>query len=80
MTRYIPLHPRSHLHIDTHASTPDLFDTALARIQAGANLLDTLATITLKNADERDLSRVAVAAGMLISDGVEVLEVVRGRV
>lgn len=80
MTRYIPLHPHSNLHIDTHAALIDLFDTALARIQAGANLLDTLATITLKDADERDLNRVAVAAGMLISDGLEVLEVVRARV
>jgi len=80
MTQFTALHTHPVLHIDTGASPAQLFDTALARLQAGADLLDSLASIHVTDADEQDLNRFAMAASILLRDGVDMLEVVRGTI
>lgn len=81
MTEYTPLKtnptPSPVFCIATDAPLRDLFDSACHRIQTSADLLDTLATLKLKDVDDIDLTRFASAAYLLCQDGVDVLQVVR---
>ncbi|HEY0287272.1 MAG TPA: hypothetical protein VGC62_09720 [Pseudomonas sp.] len=79
--RYIPLAAHSSktstLFIDSHACAEDLQDCATSRIQAATDLLESLSCMSINNTCDRDLSRFAGAAYLLLRDGLDLLEVRR---
>ncbi|MFW0753436.1 hypothetical protein ACN1C3_01620 [Pseudomonas sp. H11T01] len=78
MTNYTPLQsnlsvvPTLFLNIDADAC--DLFETAIQRIKAGRNLLNSVTCLSVKDAEGYDLEHFANAAHLLIQDGCDALD------
>ncbi|QVW23861.1 hypothetical protein KJF94_29200 [Pseudomonas hormoni] len=79
MSRYHPLQGNFSvgptLYIDTEARASDLLETAVHRLKAARNLLNSVTCLCIKNAEGHDLEHFANAAHMLIQDGCDALDV-----
>lgn len=62
------------LYIDTEARTSDLLETAVHRIKAARNLLNSVTCLCVKDAEGHDLEHFANAAHILIQDGCDALD------
>ncbi|VVO86778.1 hypothetical protein [Pseudomonas fluorescens] len=62
------------LYIDTEARASDLHETAVHRIKAGRNLLNSVTCLCVKDAEGHDLEHFANAAHILIQDGCDALD------
>lgn len=77
MPNYTPLQsnlsvePTLFLNVD--ADVCDLFETAIHRIKAGRNLLNSVTCLSVKDAEGYDLEHFANAAHLLIQDGCDAL-------
>jgi hypothetical protein len=78
MPDYTPLQsnlsvePTLFLNID--ADPCDLFETAIHRIKAGRNLLNSVTCLSVKDAEGYDPEHFANAAHLLIQDGCDALD------
>jgi hypothetical protein len=63
------------LYIDTEARAADLLETAVHRIKAARNLLNSVTCLCVKEAEGHDLEHFANAAHILIQDGCDALDV-----
>jgi len=62
------------LYIDTEARASDLLETAVHRLKAARNLLNSVTCLCVKDAEGHDLEHFANAAHMLIQDGCDALD------
>ena len=62
------------LYIDTEARASDLLETAIHRIKAARNLLNSVTCLCVKDAEGHDLEHFANAAHILIQDGCDALD------
>ncbi|MBD9467280.1 hypothetical protein [Pseudomonas sp. Pdm06] len=80
MSHYIPLQTNNPdcpvLLIDSQMPTAMLIDSALSRIKAGTDLLESITSVTIKGIDDGDLYRFTNAAYLLLREGSDLLEVV----
>ncbi|MDT8907885.1 hypothetical protein G7W60_23220 [Pseudomonas fluorescens] len=80
MSHYIPLQTNNPecpvLLIDSQMPTAMLVDSALIRIRAGTDLLESITSVTIKGIDDGDLYRFTNAAYLLLREGSDLLEVV----
>ncbi len=65
------------LYIDTNARASDLLETAVHRLKAARNLLNSIACLCVREAEGHDLEHFANAAHILIQDGCDALDVLR---
>ncbi|MHC8406788.1 hypothetical protein [Pseudomonas sp. TMB3-21] len=65
------------LYIDTDARASDLLETAVHRLKAARNLLNSIACLCVREAEGHDLEHFANAAHILIQDGCDALDVLR---
>ncbi|WP_283182710.1 MULTISPECIES: hypothetical protein [unclassified Pseudomonas] len=62
------------LYIDTEARASDLLETAVHRLKAARNLLNSVTCLCVKDAEGHDLEHFANAAHILIQDGCDALD------
>lgn len=81
MTRYIPLTttPTTVLFINPDAPLIDLHTVASERLRVVRNLMSCFNGTRKHDAEDNDLSHLAEAAGLLLQDSCEVLEVMEVR-
>lgn len=81
MSQYTPLSqfPNTVLFINPNAPLPDLHHTAVQRLRAVKELMNTLTDTRMTDADENDMARIASAAYLLLQDSCDVLEVMEVR-
>jgi hypothetical protein len=79
MVKYHPLQANTStdatLFIDSEAGASDLLETAIHRIRAARDLLNSVSCLCTKNAEGYDLEHFANAAHLLLQDGCDALEV-----
>lgn len=63
------------LFINTEAGASDLLETAIHRIRAARDLLNSVSCLCTKNVEGYDLEHFANAAHLLLQDGCDALEV-----
>ena len=82
-TRYIPLNSgvtdSAPLVIDTEANPKDIFEAAVQRVRAAADLLETLHCLCFKHADVQDIPHITHALYLLAQDGNDLLQVAQQR-
>ena len=65
--------------IDTQANPQDILESAVQRIRACSDLLETLYCLCFKQADASDIPNIVSALYLLTQDGSELLEIARER-
>ncbi len=81
--RYLPLNSgvtdSAPLVIDTEANPQDIFEAAVQRVRAAADLLETLHCLCFKHADVQDIPHITHALYLLAQDGNDLLQVAQQR-
>jgi len=67
------------LIIDTEADPQDILETALQRIRASSDLLETLHCQCFKHGDVKDIPHITHALYLLNQDGCDLLQVAQQR-
>ncbi|UUQ67409.1 hypothetical protein NLK61_12495 [Pseudomonas fuscovaginae UPB0736] len=67
------------LLIDSHLPLVQLLDCAQQRIKAGTDLLESITSVSITGLEDNDLYRFTSAAYLLLREGAQLLEAVRGR-
>ncbi|VVO00729.1 short-chain dehydrogenase [Pseudomonas fluorescens] len=68
------------LFIDTHAPLDELHASAAHRILAVTQMMESLASMDIRNANPANLQQIAHAAALLLRDGCDVMDVLGRRI